>query len=59
LYFSAHEVSLTKRDHYRFMLHYSGLPLRQVLSQQAGFWQNVDKRAQQLLSKWRRKQGNE
>lgn len=59
LYFSAHEVSLTKRDHYRFMMYYSGLPLRQVLNEQAGFWQNVDKRAQQLLSKWRRKQGYE
>lgn len=59
LYFSAYDVSLTRRDRYRFMMHYSGLSLRQVLSLRAGFWQNVEKRAQQLLSKWHRKQGNE
>jgi heptose I phosphotransferase len=57
LFFSAFEVSLTRRDHYRFMMHYSGLPLRQVLKQQERFWQNVEKRAQQLLDKWHRKQG--
>jgi len=57
LYFSASEVSLTRRDRYRFMMLYSGLSLRQVLSQQGHFWRNVDKRAQQLLGKWHRKQG--
>lgn len=56
LYFSAFEVSLTRRDRYRFMMHYSGLSLRQVLSQQGRFWQKVEQRAQQLLHKWRRKQ---
>ena len=56
LYFSAIEVSLTSRDRYRFMMLYSGLSLRQVLSQQGRFWRNVDKRAQQLLGKWHRKQ---
>jgi heptose I phosphotransferase len=56
LYFSAFEVSLTRRDRYRFMMLYSGLSLRQVLSQQGYFWQHVDKRAQQLLRKWHRKQ---
>lgn len=59
LYFSAVDVSLTRRDQYRFMKLYSGLSLSQVLSQQSGFWQKVDKRAQLLLDKWRRKQGNE
>jgi heptose I phosphotransferase len=57
LYFSAFEVSLTRRDHYRFMIHYSGLSLRQVLSQQVRFWQNVEMRAKQLLDKWHRKHG--
>lgn len=57
LYFSAFEVQLSRHDRYRFMMRYSGLPLRQVLSQQRRFWQNVEKRAQQLLDKWHRKQG--
>lgn len=57
LYFSAYDVSLTRRDLYRFMMQYSGLNLRQVLSEQQLFWQNVAKRAQQLLDKWHRKQG--
>lgn len=54
LYFSAHEVSLTRRDKYRFICHYSGLSLREVIKQQAGFWLKVEQRAQRLLDKWNR-----
>lgn len=54
LYFSAHEVSLTRRDKLRFIRQYSQLGLRQALKQQAGFWQRVENRAQRLLEKWHR-----
>ncbi len=48
LYFSALNVELTQRDRYRFIKRYSGLPLRQVLSEQQSFWEKVAKRATQL-----------
>lgn len=41
LYFSAAPLALTKRDLYRFMCIYSGLPLRQVLKEQGRMWQAV------------------
>ncbi|MTI63685.1 lipopolysaccharide core heptose(I) kinase RfaP [Methylophaga sp.] len=54
LYFSAHEVQLSQRDKYRFIKNYSGLSLRQALTEQTSFWQKVEVRAQGLLEKWHR-----
>ena len=48
LYFSAMEIGLTRRDLYRFIRLYSGKPLRQTLSEDAGFWQKVQQRADRL-----------
>ena len=56
LYFSAHEVALTRRDKLRFIKHYSQMSMRQALEQHAGFWQRVENRAQSLLDKWHRQQ---
>ncbi len=50
LYFSAARVPLTRRDKYRFMQIYSGLPLREVLSRQADLWREVEARAKKLLA---------
>lgn len=54
LYFSAHEVSLTQRDKYRFIKQYAGMSLRDALKQQSSFWQQVEQRARGLLDKWHR-----
>lgn len=54
LYFSAHEVSLTQRDKFRFIKQYAGMSLRDALNQQATLWKRVEQRAQVLLDKWRR-----
>lgn len=50
LLFSASRVPLTQRDKYRFMCRYSGLPLKQVLTEQTALWQQVEQRAQRLLA---------
>lgn len=50
LYFSASRVALTRRDKLRFMRCYSGLPLRQILAEQASLWQQVEQRANKLLT---------
>lgn len=51
LLFSAAKVSLTKRDLLRFMMVYSGLPLRELLKQQQEFWIKVAKRAVKMQDK--------
>lgn len=48
LYFSAMETGLTKRDLLRFIRHYSGLSLRQALSGDREFWDEVLQRALRL-----------
>ncbi|MBL1320464.1 MAG: lipopolysaccharide core heptose(I) kinase RfaP [Methylophaga sp.] len=48
LYFSALDVDLTQRDCFRFITLYSGLSLREALSKQQSFWDNVGKRAVKL-----------
>lgn len=50
LFFSASRVPLTRRDKLRFMKIYSGMPLRQLLSSQQDFWQQVQQRADALLA---------
>lgn len=57
LYFSAQDVPMTRRDKLRFISAYSDQPWRQALKSQAGFWQQVERRARQLQQKWRRQNG--
>lgn len=55
LYYSAFDVPLTKRDKLRFIKHYSGLPLRDALQQDAVLWKKVRKKAKKLYKKALRK----
>lgn len=55
LYFSALDAGLTRRDVLRAMARYSGKPLRATLTEDAGFWRAVQRRAGTLYHKaWRR-----
>jgi heptose I phosphotransferase len=51
LYFSAMDVPLTQRDLYRFIKHYTGLPLRTVLVEQTALWRQVELSAKRLYGK--------
>ena len=53
LYFSTIGLGITSRDRYRFIAAYTGVPLRQALSNQARLWERVESRA---LSTFRREQ---
>jgi UDP-glucose:(heptosyl)LPS alpha-1,3-glucosyltransferase len=44
LYFSSLDVSLCRRDLYRFMCSYTGKPLRATLEEDARFWNSVERR---------------
>lgn len=48
LYYSALHAGLTKRDVFRFMRAYSGLPLRRLLRSQAALWRSVRDRARRI-----------
>lgn len=48
LWFSAMPLGLSKRDLFRFMRMYRGVPLRQTLLRDEGFWRDVMARAQTL-----------
>ncbi|MCP4596439.1 lipopolysaccharide core heptose(I) kinase RfaP [Neptuniibacter sp.] len=55
IYFSAMDIGLTRRDVFRFIKVYTGLPLRQALQQRQDFWQKVQARARQLyIRDWKR-----
>jgi heptose I phosphotransferase len=55
VYFSAMDVSLTRRDVFRFIRVYTGLPLREALRTKAAFWKKVRRRARQLyIRDWKR-----
>lgn len=51
LYFSALHIGLSQRDLLRFVRIYSGQSIRATLKHDAKFWQQVQKRAQQLDKK--------
>ncbi len=55
IYFSAMDVGLSKRDVYRFIRAYTGLPLREALLVRAEFWGKVTRRARRLyIRDWKR-----
>ncbi len=45
LWFSAMDIGLTRRDIFRFVRSYAGVPLRQTLIENKGFWRAVRRRA--------------
>ncbi|MBN4055481.1 lipopolysaccharide core heptose(I) kinase RfaP [bacterium AH-315-K03] len=51
LYFSSMDIGLNKRDIYRFIVSYTGLPLRQALENKKHFWISVQRKAHKLY--WR------
>ena len=48
LYFSAMDIGLSGRDLLLFLGCYTGKPLREILADEAGFWQDVRQRAHRL-----------
>ena len=55
LYYSSMDIGLTKRDLFRFMRAYRGLPLKEVL-QEKSFWRKVASRGENLYRSERRKE---
>jgi heptose I phosphotransferase len=51
LLFSAADAGVTRRDVYRFIAVYTGLPLRQALDERRAFWQRIVTRARKLYEK--------
>lgn len=55
LYFSALNIGLTRRDKLRFLRSYFGLPLRQVLREEAPLLAWLERKAERLLVRYERK----
>jgi len=55
LYFSALNIGLTRRDKLRFLQTYFDRPLRQVLAEEAALLSMLEKKADQLQSRFERK----
>ncbi|MBE6368358.1 MAG: lipopolysaccharide core heptose(I) kinase RfaP [Lentisphaerae bacterium] len=56
LYFSSMDAGLSRRDFFRFMKLYSQKSLRQIMQEEAAFWQDVKKTACKLYIKEHKKQ---
>jgi heptose I phosphotransferase len=52
LYFSAHDIGLTRRDVLRFMRCYRGTTLRETLDRDADFWRQCKARARQIYVRY-------
>lgn len=52
LYFSAHDIGLTRRDVLRFMRFYRGKSLRETLGDDAAFWRDCKARARQIYMRY-------
>lgn len=52
LYFSAHDIGLTRRDVLRFMRFYRETSLRETLDQDAAFWRDCKSRARQIYVRY-------
>ncbi len=57
IYFSALDIGLTQKDIFRFIKVYTGLPLRQALSQYQWLWAGLQRKAQSLYERQKRKAG--
>lgn len=52
LYYSTHDIGLTRRDVLRFMSAYMGKPWRQTLQEDAAFWRECRERAVQIYVRY-------
>ena len=57
LYFSAMDYGITRRDIYRFLKVYTDLPLREALQIHAGILKKIEKKANTLYKRMKRKKG--
>jgi hypothetical protein len=48
LYYSALKIGLNQRDYLRFICYYRGKPLREVLSKEKDFWQQVSRKGAKI-----------
>ncbi len=56
MYFSAMDAGLSRRDIYRFIRVYTGMPLKKALQERKEFWERVQRRANNLYQQqWQRK----
>ena len=55
LYFSALEIGLTRRDVLRFLRAYFERPLRVILREEAALLARLEREAQRLMARYRRK----
>lgn len=51
LLFSTLHLGLSRKDRFRFLARYTGLPLRDALAKDPGLWRRVERRAERLLEK--------
>ena len=51
IYFSSMDLALTRRDIYRFIRTYTGLPLREALDSRRKFWIAVESKANKQYAK--------
>jgi heptose I phosphotransferase len=56
LYYSTHDIGLTRRDVLRFMSAYVGKPWRQTVQEDAAFWRECKARAVQIYVRYLKKQ---
>ncbi|WP_281646425.1 lipopolysaccharide core heptose(I) kinase RfaP [Parendozoicomonas sp. Alg238-R29] len=57
IYHSALDIGLTRRDVYRFIRVYTGLPLREAFKQYYWLWKGLEDKAQKLYDRAQRKWG--
>ena len=57
IYHSALDIGLTRRDVYRFIRVYTGLPLREAFKQYDWLWNGLEDKAQKLYDRAQRKWG--
>ncbi|RRJ82358.1 lipopolysaccharide core heptose(I) kinase RfaP [Aestuariirhabdus litorea] len=55
LYFSAMEIGLTRRDYLRFIRTYRQTSLRQALAEQGPLWRRLQRKADKLMARLKRK----
>lgn len=58
LWFSVFDIGLTRRDIYRFIRIYTGLPLREAFIQYQWLWRRLTHKAQRLYHRYHRKLNN-
>ncbi|MFK0574025.1 MAG: lipopolysaccharide core heptose(I) kinase RfaP, partial [Endozoicomonas sp.] len=57
LYYSAMDIGITRKDIFRFIKIYTGLPLREALTQHLSMWRAIEEKANKLYQRMERKAG--